>query len=206
MAVWWTHACACISLCVPRNLDAAGGNLGCMPLFLSGANQRVPVFLPVKADGLLVLQSLARQDFPALVFLIKETQAAPENLQDLYGTLARAVGLAAAAPFRWVLTRACDPYSQKSPMLSCGFRNIWRALINGKAELFDYDKLVMPLLSVCGSDVYVAAGIVLNGKGETMLASPTTPPWRVHCVYFGSCPCVSWPVLVQLTMSSTWPA
>ena len=55
-------------------------------------------------------------------------------------------------------------------MVSCGLRSVWRALMCRKSaaiatNAFDYDKLLMPLLCVCGTAVYVGAGIVLRNQG-----------------------------------------
>ena len=55
-------------------------------------------------------------------------------------------------------------------MLSCGLRNIWRAMVrvaprSDGADVFDYDKFVMPLVCVCGTVVYIGAGMVLEDKG-----------------------------------------
>ena len=60
-------------------------------------------------------------------------------------------------------------------MMSCGFRSIWRALVSDCGEIggassgasYDYDKLVIPLLCVCGPTVYVGAGIMLTDKGAS---------------------------------------
>ena len=54
-------------------------------------------------------------------------------------------------------------------MMSCGFRSLWRARVfdNGEAGggAYDYDKLVLPLLCVCGPVVYVGAGVVTENFG-----------------------------------------
>lgn len=72
-------------------------------------------------------------------------------------------------------------------MLSCGFRNVWRALVKDSGSdagdepaPFDYDRLVLPLLGVCGTHVYVGAGIVLGDQGASaqlhrIVAAPATP-------------------------------
>ena len=40
-----------------------------------------------------------------------------------------------------------------------------RSSTTGARKLFDFDKLLMPLLCVCGTTVYVGAGIVIKNQG-----------------------------------------
>lgn len=61
-------------------------------------------------------------------------------------------------------------------MLSRAFRNTWRAKVTTREGAGDeppaflYDKLVMPLVNVCGPRVVVGAGIVLGGgQGAAVL-------------------------------------
>ena len=62
--------------------------------------------------------------------------------------------------------RACDVDSDKAAMLSCGVRSVWRGLVNnGCKDVWDYDDLVMPLVCVCGTDVFLCAGMVTKGRG-----------------------------------------
>ena len=66
-------------------------------------------------------------------------------------------------------------------MLSCGHRNLWRALVKPKhakkrklaqhlgSERWSYDDFVMPLLCVCGTRVFIGAGIVTPDKSTCCL-------------------------------------
>ena len=58
----------------------------------------------------------------------------------------------------------------KAAMMSCGFRSLWRGLVKtnamaGAPKVWDYDQLVMPIVCVCGTDVYVGAGCVRENRG-----------------------------------------
>ena len=74
-------------------------------------------------------------------------------------------------------------------MLSCGHRNLWRAMVNthkeherkmpqkrkrssdddDSGEHWSYDDFVMPLLCVCGTRVFIGAGIVTPDKSTCCL-------------------------------------
>ena len=83
----------------------------------------------------------------------------------------------------WVVARG----SPKAAMLSCGHRNLWRAMVNTHkehehempqkrklaqhlgSERWSYDDFVMPLLCVCGTRVFIGAGIVTPDKSTCCL-------------------------------------
>ena len=85
----------------------------------------------------------------------------------------------------WVVARG----SPKAAMLSCGHRNLWRAMVNthkeherkmpqkrkrssdddDSGEHWSYDDFVMPLLCVCGTRVFIGAGIVTPDKSTCCL-------------------------------------
>ena len=79
--------------------------------------------------------------------------------------------------------------SSKAAMLSCGHRNLWRAMVETRKKAkrkhagdsdqhWSYDDFVMPLLCVCGTHVFIGAGIVTPDKGEWWLAVAAAP--RLH--------------------------
>lgn len=71
-----------------RNVEAAPNNLGCMPVLRPDNAIQQDVLLPVKADGLLVLDgsSPSHQDWPAMVFVVKDTEPRNADWPDMYAT------------------------------------------------------------------------------------------------------------------------
>ena len=74
-------------------------------------------------------------------------------------------------------------------MMSCGYRCLWRGLVttipaaHGE-KVWDYDELVMPLVCVCGTDVYIGAGCVLGDRGawRAMEWNRARVTWDRHAV------------------------
>ena len=72
--------------------------------------------------------------------------------------------------------------SRKAAMLSCGYRNLWRAQVSTPDRHWSYDEFVMPLLCVCGTRVFIGAAIVTADKGAcSMWRSTATVPHTQAC-------------------------
>ena len=72
--------------------------------------------------------------------------------------------------------------SRKAAMLSCGYRNLWRAQVSTPDQHWSYDEFVMPLLCVCGTRVFIGAAIVTADKGAcSMWRSTATVPHTQAC-------------------------
>ena len=168
-----------------------------------------PLNLRATADGMLVVTPPACVGSgPPMVLLVKETT--PDGSRDDMCVTALHVRRRCSHAMRPTPTvvHVCVGVcvggwwmhvvfgSSKAAMLSCGHRNLWRAMVETRKKAkrkhagdsdqhWSYDDFVMPLLCVCGTHVFIGAGIVTADKGEWWLAVAAARRLHVSLLLLG---------------------